>query len=133
MVLALVQPGEVGDLSPDRLEAVTHLLVDWLLCRIECFVPGADRDLCGYDPRMQRTPNRPQVTQGFARTHAPAGHSDQSQHLALERVSIRQVERILQDTAHAAVDLGRPEDNPVGSANVAEKALDGVPTRRLLV
>src|SRR5438128_705356 len=93
VVLALVQTGEMGHLSPDRLESVSDLRMDGFPSGIERLVRGGDGHLRRYHPSVQGSSNGAQVTQCVPRAHPSAGDSNQPEHLALEQISVRQIQR----------------------------------------
>jgi len=75
---------------------------------------------------VEGSSNGAQVTQRLARAHSSAGDSDQPEHLSLEQLPIREIQRILEDSTDAAVHLGRTENDPIGGTEIAEKALHGL-------
>src|SRR5207302_6604809 len=91
-------------------------------------VAGEDLPGFGYrrllrnHPGVQRTTYVPQAVHRVKGAHPSAGHANQADHLTLELVESHQVESIFQNSAEAAVILGRAQDHSVGLLNILTQA-----------
>src|SRR6266446_797192 len=65
------------------------------------------------------------MIQCLARAHPSTSDSDDPEHLSFEQLSVRQIQRILEDSADAAMNLGRTKNDPICGAEIGEKPFHG--------